>query len=83
MNEVNSSSRRGFPIDDSVSARLLTLLKKAVTERSFFLTSPSWLRMAEERASDYEEKLESRVAHASLDVAAKTTVPATEGVGED
>ena len=36
--------------------------------------------MAEERASDCEEKLESSVAHASLDVAAKTTMPATEGV---
>jgi cytochrome c551/c552 len=36
-----------------------------------------------ERAMDYEEKLESMVPQASRDVAAKITMPATDGVSDD
>jgi hypothetical protein len=54
-----------------------------VTEESNFFISPSFVRIAIERAMDCDEKLESRVLHASREDAAKTTMPATDGVSED
>jgi hypothetical protein len=54
-----------------------------VTVLSSLWRSASLLRIALERAMVCEEKLESSVVQASRDMAAKSTVPATEGVNED